>query len=148
MKRILIIVGLICVTGASLGGEVLFAHHGRGDTYDMGQEVELRGVVSRVSWRNPHIAIYLDVTDDDGRVETWIIEHSNISQLARLGYGRNSLPVGTEVTARFNPGTGGNRVGLCQGFVLSDGTEIFLRSRLPQDLRRGEGGLQRGEVID
>lgn len=148
MRRMSIAFGFVLMASVSLGAGALFAHHGRGDTYDTSQEVEMKGVVSQVLWRNPHIAIYLDVTDDAGNVDTWVIEHSNISQLARLGYGRNSLKAGTEVTARFNPGTGGNKVGLCQGFTLPDGTEIFQRSRLPQELRRGAAGLRPGEVID
>ena len=148
MKRILIAFAVVSVVGMTLGGDALFAHHGRGNAYDTTQELELEGVVAEVSWRNPHITIYFDATDGDGNVETWVIEHSNISQLARLGYGRNSLPVGVEVTARFNPGTGGNKIGLCQGFILPDGTEIFLRSRLPDAQRRGARGLRPGEVID
>jgi len=144
MKRILIAFAFIFVVGPSLGAGPLFVHHGRGNAYDTEQELEIRGVVTEVSWRNPHITIFLESTDG----ETWAIEHSNISQLARLGYGRNSLRVGTEVTARFNPGTDGNKIGLCQGFVLPDGTEIFLRSRLPQGERRGAAGLRPGEVID
>ncbi len=148
MKRILIACAFVFVVGVCLGSEPLSAHHGRGNAYDTTQEVEIRGTVSEVSWRNPHITVYLDSTDEDGNPETWAIEHSNISQLARLGYGRNSLPVGAEVTARFNPGTGGKKIGLCQGFILPDGTEIFLRSRLPQGERRGAAGLRPGEVID
>ncbi len=144
MKRILIAFAVVCVVVLSLGAGSLFAHHGRGNAYDTTQELEIRGVVTEVSWRNPHITIFLESTDG----ETWAIEHSNISQLARLGYGRNSLRVGTEVTARFNPGTGGNKIGLCQGFILPDGTEIFLRSRLPDAQARGARGLRPGEVID
>ena len=144
MKRILIAFSFVFVVGLTLGAGSLFAHHGRGNAYDTTQEIEVQGVVSEVSWRNPHITVFLESTDG----ETWVIEHSNISQLARLGYGRNSLPVGTEVTARFNPGTGGNKIGLCQGFILPDGTEIFLRSRLPNAEARGARGLRPGEVVD
>jgi hypothetical protein len=144
MKRILIAFSFVFVVWLTLGAGSLFAHHGRGNAYDTTQEIEVQGVVSEVSWRNPHITVFLESTDG----ETWVIEHSNISQLARLGYGRNSLPVGTEVTARFNPGTGGNKIGLCQGFILPDGTEIFLRSRLPNAQARGARGLRPGEVVD
>ena len=31
------------------------AHHGRGQTYDMEQELTLRGSVTEVLWRNPHV---------------------------------------------------------------------------------------------
>src|SRR5437763_511694 len=81
--------------------------------------------------RNPHIAIFLDVKDDSGKVTTWAIEHSNVSQLARLGYSKTTLRPGMEVTAVVNPGAKGEPIGLCQKFVLADGKEIFLRDALP-----------------
>ena len=39
-------------------GQSLAAHHGRGSTYDMNTRITLKGVVSRVDWRNPHGVIY------------------------------------------------------------------------------------------
>src|SRR3989442_11864419 len=76
----------------------LLAHHGRGATYAK-TDLSLKGTVKEVLWRNPHIAIFLDVKDDNGKVTTWAIEHSNISQLARLGYSRTTLRAGMAVTA-------------------------------------------------
>jgi hypothetical protein len=125
----------------SIGVGSLFAHHGRGATYDTRKEIPLKGTVSQLMWRNPHIAIFVDVKDADGKVVTWVIEHSNISQLARLGYGKNTLQVGTEVTAYVNPGSKGEPIGLCQKIILPDGKEIFQRDNLPANLRRGAGGL-------
>jgi hypothetical protein len=106
----------------------LFAHHGRGATYDMKKEVALKGLISEVSWRNPHIAIMVDVKDETGKVTTWAIEHSNITTLAMQGYGKTTLKVGMEVTAHVHPGTGGKPVGLCMKFVLPDGKEVFERN--------------------
>lgn len=111
----------------SLNGESLFAHHGRGDTYVTDRTIDIHGVVRDVRWRNPHIAFLVDVTDDNGETTTWTVEHSNVSTLARLGYGRRTLQPGMEVTVKINPGTGGQPVGLCHGVTLEDGTVIFLR---------------------
>jgi hypothetical protein len=136
MKRILIVLVVVM----SIGAGTLLAHHGRGATYDK-KEISLKGTVSQVSWRNPHIAIFLDVKGDDGKVVTWVIEHSNISQLARLGYGKNTVQVGMEITAFFNPGSRGDAIGLCQKIILPDGKEVFQRDNLPPNLRRGAAGL-------
>jgi hypothetical protein len=122
MKRI-----LIALLGLSIGAGTLFAHHGRGATYDMKKEVPVKGTVKQVLWRNPHIGILIDVKDASGKVTTWAIEHSNVSTLARLGYGRQSLQAGTEVTAYVNPGSQGEPIGLCQKIVLPGGKEIFAR---------------------
>jgi hypothetical protein len=87
----------------------------------------VKGVVRQVLWRNPHIGIVIDAKDASGKVVSWSIEHSNVSTLARLGYGRNSLPEGTEVTAVINPGSKGEPIGLCRKIILADGKEIFIR---------------------
>jgi hypothetical protein len=137
MKRILIVLVVVL----SVGGGSLFGHHGRGSTYDTKKEVALKGTVSQLAWRNPHVSIFVDVKGDDGKVTTWVVEHSNISQLARLGYGRNTLQVGMQVTAYVNPGSKGEPIGLCQRFVLPDGKEVFQRDNLPANLRRGAAGL-------
>jgi hypothetical protein len=105
----------------------LLAHHGRGSTYDGSKQISIKGVVKQVLWRNPHIGIVIDVKDPSGKVTSWAIEHSNVSTLARLGYGRNSLPEGAEVTAVINPGSKGEPIGLCRKIVLADGKEIFQR---------------------
>ena len=132
-----VVLGLVTL----LSSTPLFAHHGRGSTYDTKKEVSLKGTVKEVVWRNPHIAIFLDVKDSSGKVTTWAIEHSNVSQLARLGYSKGTLKPGMEVTAVVNPGSKGEPIGLCQKVILADGKEIFLRDSLPEELSRGARGV-------
>ena len=103
------------------------AHHGRGATYDMKQTKELKGTVTEILWRNPHIAIFMDVKDESGKVTRWAIEHSNITTLSMLGYSRTTLKPGMEVTAFVRPGSQGQPIGLCMKIVLADGKEIFQR---------------------
>jgi len=124
----------------ALSSTPLLAHHGRGATYAK-TDLSLKGTVKEVLWRNPHIAIFLDVKDNNGKVTTWAIEHSNVSQLARLGYSRTTLRPGMEVTAIVNPGSKGDPIALCQKIVLADGKEIFLRDSLPEELQRGARGV-------
>ena len=130
----------ILVAVLALSSALLLAHHGRGATYAK-TEISLKGTVKEVLWRNPHIAIFLDVKDNNGKVTTWAIEHSNVSQLARLGYSRTTLRPGMEVTATVNPGSKGDPIALCQKIVLADGKEIFLRDSLPEELQRGARGV-------
>ena len=104
------------------------AHHGRGATYDMKKEVQLKGTVSEVLWRNPHIAIFIDVKDENGKVTRWAVEHSNVTTLTMQGYGRATLKAGQEVTAFVRPGAKGEPIGLCMKIVLPDGKEIFQRN--------------------
>jgi hypothetical protein len=113
----------------ALAGATLAAHHSRGATYDMKKQVTIKGVVSEVAWRNPHVVIYLDVKEQDGTVVNWAFENSSVSTLARQGYNRNTLKVGQEITAIVNPSAQGAPRGIVVKVVLADGREIMSRER-------------------
>lgn len=125
MKKLLTLFVLIAVPSMFAGS--LFAHHGRGATYDMKKRVTLKGNVSRVEWRNPHVVIYMDVRDADGKVVTWGFENAGVSQLAQAGYNRNTLKVGQEITAIVNPAANGASTAIVVKVILADGSEIMSR---------------------
>jgi len=122
MKKLLTLVVLIVVVAVPL-----LAHHGRGATYDMKKRVTLLGTVSRVEWRNPHVLIYMDVKDADGKVVTWGFENSGVSTLAQEGYSRNTLKVGQPITAIVNPAANGAPTAIVVKIILADGSEIMSR---------------------
>jgi hypothetical protein len=117
------------VAGISIAAAPLFAHHGRGAAYDMQKQVTLKGTVSEIAWRNPHVLIYMDVKGEDGKVVTWSFENSATTNLAQAGYTRNTLKIGQEITAVFNPARNGTPVGIIIKFITVDGKEIM--SRVP-----------------
>jgi hypothetical protein len=127
MKKLITVFAI--ATALLIVAAPLLAHHGRGSTYDMKKEVALKGTISEVAWRNPHIAVMVDVKDASGKVTTWTIEHSNITTLAMQGYGKTTLKVGQEVTAVVHPGAAGNAIGLCVKFIMPDGKEVFERNQ-------------------
>ena len=122
MNRLPTVIALVAVLSAPL-----FAHHGRGATYDMKKRVTLNGTVSRVEWRNPHVLIYMDVKDTDGKVVTWGFENSGVSTLAQEGYNRNTLKVGQPITAIVNPAANGAPTAIVVKIILADGSEIMSR---------------------
>ena len=128
MKRILTTLLVVTVVMVAMNtGQLFAAHHGRGDTYIADTTKEIKGTINSLLWRNPHVAILIDVTGDDGEVTTWTIEHSNVSTLSRLGYGRQTLKPGMDVTAVIFPGSMDRPIGLCNRIILEDGTEVFMR---------------------
>jgi hypothetical protein len=122
MNRLATLVALIAVLCTPV-----LAHHGRGATYDMKKRVTLKGTVSRVEWRNPHVLIYMDVQDADGKVVTWGFENSGVSTLAQEGYSRNTLKVGQPITAIVNPAANGAPTAIVVKIILADGSEIMSR---------------------
>src|SRR5712692_8199620 len=73
------------------------AHHSFGAEFDANQPINLRGVVTRVEWINPHTWIHIDVKGPDGAVVEWMIEGGTPNTLFRRGITKNSLPFGTEI---------------------------------------------------
>ena len=89
---------------AFLSATALLAHHGTGISYDLQHDpIILKGVVTEFRWANPHVSIYIDVKDANGKVQNWAIECTSIVGYARKGYNRNSLKPGQEVSALVYP---------------------------------------------
>jgi hypothetical protein len=74
------------------------AHHSFSAEFDATKQVTLAGEVVMMEWVNPHSWLHIDVKKPDGSVERWKIEGGSPSVLFRLGWNRDSLPVGTKIT--------------------------------------------------
>src|SRR5882757_114815 len=73
------------------------AHHAFSAEFDAQQPLEIKGVVTKTKWVNPHSWIYLDVKGADGTITNWGFEFGTPSNLQRIGLTKASLPVGAEV---------------------------------------------------
>jgi len=61
------------------------AHHGFESEYDANKHVKLEGVVTQVTWSNPHMRVYIDVTGPDGKVTNWNMEMTSPNTIIRQG---------------------------------------------------------------
>jgi uncharacterized protein DUF6152 len=75
----------------------LLAHHGFDTEYDANKHVKLEGVVTMVAWTNPHMRVYVDVKDKDGKVTNWNFELTSPNTIRRQGWGPDDLQAGDEV---------------------------------------------------
>ena len=96
MKKLLLAVFLGATFLLLVSGPVL-AHHGRSN-YDVDSTATVKGVVTQFEWVNPHALIYVDATDDTGKVEKWIAETNSPNTLSRQGWNRNTVKVGDQIT--------------------------------------------------
>lgn len=132
----------VLAAGLAVTAGPLLAHHGTGISYDLNAPlITLKGTVTELAFRNPHVSIFIDVMNEDGSIVHWALEHSNVASLARRGYNRNSLRSGEEVTAVAYPSRGGGPVGLTFKIIRADGTELLHRDQAgaPQPTQLPEG---------
>ncbi len=73
------------------------AHHGTA-VFDMASLTTIKGTVTKFDFMNPHVLIYVGVADDRGKIENWLCEYSSNNHLSRVGWDKNSLKVGEQVT--------------------------------------------------
>jgi uncharacterized protein DUF6152 len=100
-----------------------FAHHGN-SAYDMSKTVPMKATITKFEYSNPHTQVYYDVTDDKGNVEHWVAETTNPAMLNRVGWSRETLKPGDQVTLFVNPNKVGAKVTFLQKVVFSDGKEL------------------------
>jgi hypothetical protein len=103
MKRTLLMLG---AAGVLLGGvSAVFAHHSFTAAYDNTKRVEVEGVVREFIWRNPHSFLRMDVTNKEGKVETWSLEWGSSSQLSAAKYPvtRTTIKAGDRIIAGGEP---------------------------------------------
>ena len=74
-----------------------FAHHGFDTEYDANKKVKLTGVVTKIEWLNPHMRVYIDVTDAKGTVANWNLELTSPNTVRRQGWGPKDLLPGEKV---------------------------------------------------
>ncbi len=85
--------GLVCLTAP------VAAHHGFDTEYDSNKVITGTGAVSKVEWTNPHMHVYIDVTDaTTGKVITYNLELTSPNAIQRQGWNKNDLLAGEKVT--------------------------------------------------
>lgn len=99
------------------------AHHGSSN-YDLSKSVSVKGTIAQFDFVNPHSAIHLEVKDDKGNAEQWLIEADSPNNLSRAGWTKDSLKPGDQVTIVGNRLKDGSKVMRLQKVILSDGKEL------------------------
>jgi hypothetical protein len=108
------------------------AHHAFAAEFDDKKPIKLKGTVAKWELINPHSWIHLDVKNADGTVTNWMVEGGSPNALFRMGFTKDSLPVGTEIVVEgFAAKDGANRaVGASLTFA-ADGKKLFMGGSAP-----------------
>ncbi|MCG8415382.1 MAG: DUF6152 family protein, partial [Pseudomonadales bacterium] len=108
-----------------------FSHHLTNVRFDTETDASINGVVTRLDWRNPHVYIYIDGTNEDGEQVTWEIEGPPPAALRRAGWSRETIGIGASVKVNGNPGrNAADNIFLFASLELDDGDVLGLEQSL------------------
>ncbi|MEE2637553.1 MAG: DUF6152 family protein [Acidobacteriota bacterium] len=115
-------VGMIAATAQ------VVAHHAFAAEFDANSPVRLRGKITKMEWINPHSWMHLDVTNEDGTVDSWMIEAGPPGALVRRGWSKDSVSPGIEVMVEGYQAIDGAFRANGRDVTFPDGRRLFAGS--------------------
>src|ERR1700752_1777347 len=109
----------------------LLAHHGNA-AYAYEKTLTIKGTVATWIFANPHSLMKLDVTDDKGNVQHWVLE-GNPPSTTDGSWHKTSLKVGDTILVDVMPPKNSALVGRIRRILSPDGT-VLLDAHLPSTL--------------
>lgn len=133
-RRLAYALGLAVMIGSAPGR----AHHSA-VAFDQEEVVRVTGTVTRFVWRNPHMAINMEVEDAGGGSVLWKIEGPGTTVLSRQGFNRQSLDNGDRITVVVHPLKNGRPGGLLQAITLASGETHAMSEDYSEPVNAGPG---------
>ncbi len=123
MPAILLRIG--CVVAYLFAAQGVGAHHSFSTEFDASKPISLRGKVTKVELINPHSWIHLEVTDESGNAEAWMIEGGSPNALVRRGVTKASVPIGSELIVEGYQARDGSKRAVGRSLSFADGRALF-----------------------
>jgi|SRR6185437_784344 len=123
-RFVALLAALLCISPA------VFAHHSQA-MFDMNKMVTLKGVITKFAWINPHVQLYIDVTEN-GKTESWQIETNSALSMTKAGWTREEYKAGDPVEFSFHPMRNGTHFGYLRKIVGPNGKVHELPAGIPQ----------------
>ena len=111
---------ILGVTGVLLAAAPLLAHHSFAAEYDAKKPFEMKGVITKVDWMNPHVYFYIDVKDDSGKIANWAFEMGPPRLLERGGWKKSTMKEGDEVIVSGTLAKDGGKHGNARSVTLAN----------------------------
>jgi hypothetical protein len=114
MRGILVAAAMTVIAAA---GAPVLAHHSHAN-YFQDRPINLSGTITEVHWLEPHVWLYMEVTNRDGTKTVWPLEGTGPAGLIRAGWRPDSIKVRDRVSVRCFPLKDGDH-GCLLGFITS-----------------------------
>lgn len=128
MRRKTAVASLVIGIGLFLGATPSPGHHAFSSEFDATKPVRLRGTISKMEWINPHAWLHIEVRNESGAVENWMIEAGPPGALVRRGWRKDSVKPGVEVLVEGYRAIDGSNKANGRDVTLPDGTRLFAGS--------------------
>ena len=116
-----VLLGLIALALAATA----FAHHAQAPFFDQERTVEVRGIVVRWYFRNPHPVLEVETEDDSGRKIVWEVQFAPATVLAKRGWSELTFEPGDAIVATGHPSRAPGTFGLeHRSIERADGSPI------------------------
>lgn len=122
---------LFLIFGFSIISSPVFAHHGNA-AYDYEKTITIKGVVTEWIFANPHSLVKVDVTDEKGTVQHWVLE-GNAASISDAGWHKTTLKPGDVLSFELMPPKNGALLGRIRRILKPDGT-VLADAHLPSTL--------------
>jgi uncharacterized protein DUF6152 len=121
IRSVVIALALVITT------RVVFTHHSYVAVFDVNNKVVLTGTLTKVDWRNPHVAVFLDAKDAAGQVEAWTFEASPPSFFSRRNISKTGFQkaIGSAVGVEAYRAKDGSLFGSLLKLTFADGTIVI-----------------------
>ncbi len=110
----------------TLCGVSISAHHSFAAEFDINKPITLQGTVTKIEWVNPHVYIYLDVKDANGKVTAWSLSSLSPAAARRAGVTRANFGQGQTVTVLAYHSKDGSNFGFMRRMTFPDGHTVEL----------------------
>jgi hypothetical protein len=106
------------------------SHHSFTAEFTAEKTATLKGTITQVWFRNPHVRYLISVSNENGEEETWDARGSPVVWLARKGWTKDSIKVGDTVSMYGFLGRDGRKMLSIMTVTLEDGTVMV--DRVPE----------------
>lgn len=122
------LVGILLVLSIAFVALSALAHHGFQAEFDGSKLIYIKGTLTKFEWQNPHMFLYLESTDGNGKVTEWTFEGASPTVVKRTGTYREDLiaNVGKVITVRACPAKDGTNRGAAETIKVTDGRELVV----------------------